>query len=264
MRIELRSAVLVVGCLGLIPSITFAEGREAQARVQQWKEAISSNPRLAVHFRSKRINTVFESVEERSGVFYRDEYGKVAFRLGECVDQPPSAVKDINSKWSRIHNPEDPGLVCVWDEFSVGMAIGKHSDIGRFRPPSALYPENSRTFAGWFCSQAPFGLLDDLFSPPLIFPLMFVESPEVGWYDAKLLQKAKSRDICLRLSLPPGTASNRTQFVDAVFRPGEKVPYAVRRFDPSETIETRFFIDSIQIGEDAEIPDDAFQLTTSN
>lgn len=252
----LRFAVLMIGCVGFLANISLAEDRAAFMRMQQWKEAISSNPRMAVQFQTKRINSIFQTVEERSGVFYRDEHGNAVFRMGEYIDRPLSAVEDVNALVTRVYNYDEPGMVCAWDDWSLGVDLGKYPRLVSYRPPSALYPENAPAFFRWSFNTA--------FSQADVFPLMFAESPEIGWYDAKLITNPKSADVCLRLSRLPDIPSDRAKSVDALFRPGESFPFAVRQFDGAGSIEFRYFIDSIQTGEQAQIPDDAFSRATSN
>ncbi len=256
---------IAAGIASCISPLAYADDSTARAVLQRWEQTLRNSGRLAVRFRSERIDHVFLTKEERLGVFYRDEQGNAAFRLGECLDRPLSAIDDINPKFSRVSNSRDPGLICVWSDSSIGLGFGTYIETTPIQPASAKYPDNSGNHSNWFFnSEIRLRQWQIHYSAPHVFPFVFCESPEVGWYDAKLLTNPNSSDVCLRLSLPPESPSDQTPSVDALFRPGESLPFAVRRFDPPRTTEFRFFIESIQTGEKATIPDDAFQLTTDH
>lgn len=254
-----HSLLIAAGIAGAMTMRAFADDPAALAIVNRWEQTLRDADRLAVKFRFERINHTFQSKEERLGVFYRDEQGMTVLRLGECLDRPLSAVNDINPKLRRVSNSHDSGHDYLWSESSLRISSRKTHETTPIQPASAKYPDNFGNHSNWFFNREIRARQWQIhFSAPEVFPLVFCESPEIGWYDAKLLTNSNSSDTCLRLSLQQECPSDRTQTVDALFRPDEAFPYAIRRFDSVGKTEFRFFIESIQFGENALIPEDAF------
>lgn len=257
--------LIATGITAAMTIRVFADDPAAKAVVDRWEQTLRNADRLAVRFRSERINHVLQSKKERLGVFYRNEQDMTALRFDECLDRPLSAVKDINPKFKRVSNSYDDSFHLQWSESSLRIGSGKYDETTSIQPASAKYPDNFGNHSHWFFNREIRARQWQIhFSLPEVFPIVFCESPEIGWHDAKLLTNPKSSDVCLRLSLQPECPIDRTRTLDALFRPDEDLPYAVRRFDSDGITEFRFFMESIQFGENAVIPDDAFPLTTSN
>lgn len=252
----LRATMIASIVLATLP--VGADDRSAHHLVQRWQQALRDTPRMSVEFRVTGINVVFDQEEHGVGAYYRSA-DCWAMHVMPATETPVSAMEPVNGRLRepKVLKPLKPySVISTPNSLSYGDRIS--FDLHSWLPVSPEEAENVATPGTVGRFLRPFGRRFLAAITENAMPLVFVNSGDRRTYDVTLSRKATG-DVWLEFTRSSHwDRGSLFQRVDAVFRPDESLPYAIRTIDVSGSHEGRVYIDKIQRGEDAQIPDDAF------
>jgi hypothetical protein len=253
-RKGLLTCLALSGLMATIISDVRAADSLADELLKQWQTELRSMTRVSISFRLRQFNDIFGTEKEGPAVYFRDGQYRWVLCVGWEPAVPVSALRPLNG--SQMPAPVEPWkIISTLDEACFGD--GAHSERVRLGPVSAHALSNVPRWSSLFRDVGAdlLAALADDASMPLFLP----ESTDFSTFEVRATQHANG-DQWLILRPSTGTKwQRRFQQVDAVFRIGGSLPYAVRVIEPSGAGRVHYLFDDIRRGCDAFISKDAFE-----
>lgn len=253
-RKGLLTCLALTGLMANITGYAHAADPLADELLSRWRTELQSMARVSITLRLRRFNDTFKTEEDGPAVYFREDQHRWAICIGWEPEALVSALRPLNP--AQTPTPIEPQtIISTADE--VIVSDGVQYENHRWAPVSACEPENVPSWANIFgdLGEDILSALADDASLPLFLP----ESPEILSFEIHSATRPNGdRWLTLR---PAGHKKwqRRFQQVDAVFHDHESLPYAIRVIDPSGSGRTHFLFHDIRSGDNAVIPDDAFE-----